>query len=242
MRIIIHCIKNLVDMRFFLGFEEEHQNIMLGVKKFNLTYLSYNKSRCLLLALLEIESNGIEGSVIEAGSTLGGSAILLAKLTKSRQVKICDVFETIPPPSLVDPQEIRLRCREITSGKSEGINGDQYYVYEDNILDTVKANFRKFDLNPDGENIDLIQGLLEQTLSVHSHGALAHIDVDQYEPAMVCLERIFPRVSVGGSIIPDDYYDWGGCKKAVDSYFTGAVHAVEYSDKHGAMKITRMQA
>jgi hypothetical protein len=59
---------------------------------------------------------------------------------------------------------------------------------------------------------------------------------------MVCLERIFPRVSVGGSIIPDDYYDWDGCKKAVDSYFTGAVHAVEYSDKHGAMKITRMQA
>jgi len=235
----MHNIKSIADRRFLLGVNEEYKKLMVGVKKSNLTYLSYKKLRCLLSTLLEVESNAIDGCFVEAGCALGGSAILLAKLAQSRQIRIYDVFATIPPPSIEDPDEVHQRYREITGGASEGINGDRYYGYEENLLDKVKSNFRKFDLDPDGENIKLIQGLLEQTLDLESPVALAHIDVDWYEPVMVCLERIFPKVSVGGSIILDDYYDWGGCKKAVDKFFTGKEHAVIFSDKYGSMKITK---
>ena len=35
--------------------------------------------------------------------------------------------------------------------------------------------------------------------------ALAHVDVDWYEPVMTCLERVFPQLVVGGSIILDRF-------------------------------------
>jgi hypothetical protein len=51
--------------------------------------------------------------------------------------------------------------------------------------------------------------------------ALAHIDVDWYEPVHVSLERIEPRLSPGGALVIDDYEDWSGCRRAVDEYFSG---------------------
>ncbi len=50
--------------------------------------------------------------------------------------------------------------------------------------------------------------------------AFAHIDVDWYEPVITSLERIFPKLVIGGSIVLDDYHDWGGCRKAVDEYLS----------------------
>jgi hypothetical protein len=47
----------------------------------------------------------------------------------------------------------------------------------------------------------------------------AHIDVDWYEPVKTCLDRIIPKLCIGGSIILDDYYGWSGCRKATDYYF-----------------------
>jgi asparagine synthase (glutamine-hydrolysing) len=48
--------------------------------------------------------------------------------------------------------------------------------------------------------------------------AFAHIDVDWYEPVLTSLKRIFPHLVVGGSIILDDYHDWGGCRKATENF------------------------
>lgn len=35
----------------------------------------------------------------------------------------------------------------------------------------------------------------------------------------VSLQWIVPKLSIGGAIVIDDYYDWSGCRKAVDEYF-----------------------
>jgi asparagine synthase (glutamine-hydrolysing) len=48
--------------------------------------------------------------------------------------------------------------------------------------------------------------------------AFAHIDCDWYEPVRLCLERIYPILSIQGYLVLDDYYDYGGCKKAVDEF------------------------
>jgi asparagine synthase (glutamine-hydrolysing) len=36
---------------------------------------------------------------------------------------------------------------------------------------------------------------------------------------MVCLERLMPRLSAGGSVIIDDYFVYSGCRTAVWDYF-----------------------
>jgi O-methyltransferase len=57
----------------------------------------------------------------------------------------------------------------------------------------------------------------------HSKIAFAHIDVDIYQSILDCCEFIFPRVTVGGFIIFDDYGfpSCPGARAAVDLYFKG---------------------
>ncbi|MFT5172178.1 MAG: O-methyltransferase, partial [Gammaproteobacteria bacterium] len=51
--------------------------------------------------------------------------------------------------------------------------------------------------------------------------ALLRLDVDLYEPTYACLERLYPRVSVGGAILLDEYYlQFCGERAAVDDYRT----------------------
>jgi asparagine synthase (glutamine-hydrolysing) len=56
---------------------------------------------------------------------------------------------------------------------------------------------------------------------------------------MACLTRVFPKLVCGGSIILDDYYDWGGCRKATDEYLSGVTGQYSLDDSAGSMKITR---
>jgi O-methyltransferase len=44
---------------------------------------------------------------------------------------------------------------------------------------------------------------------------LCHVDVDTYGSAKACLETVWPRLSVGGMIIFDDYGFWG-CEGVTD--------------------------
>ena len=75
---------------------------------------------------------------------------------------------------------------------------------------------------PVGEhNVELIQGLFEDTIELDEPVALAHLDGDWYESTMTCLERIAPLLVPGGRIVLDDYYAWSGCRAAVDEYFAG---------------------
>ena len=73
---------------------------------------------------------------------------------------------------------------------------------------------------PVGEhNVELIQGLFEDTIELDEPVALAHLDGDWYESTMTCLTRIAPLLVPGGRIVLDDYYKWSGCRAAVDEYF-----------------------
>ena len=70
--------------------------------------------------------------------------------------------------------------------------------------------------------------------------AFAHIDVDWYDPVKTCLERIFPNLIVGGSLILDDYHDWGGCRKAVDTYLQTVNGEFRLNDSAGSLQIIKL--
>ena len=210
------------------------------VRAEGLTYLSPAKLDKLGHAVLDIERRGVMGVVIEAGCALGGSAVLLASAkSRDRPLRVYDVFGMIPPPSDKDDQDVHDRYLVIASGKSRGLKGQRYYGYETDLFQRVQQNFERSGL-PLAENaIEMIAGRVEATLEVNEPVSLAHIDVDWYEPVMTSLERIAPRLSPGGVIVLDDYFDWSGCRKATDDFLARTNIAFKRDPSAGSMALIK---
>lgn len=186
------------------------------IRERNLTYLSDDKFRSLERELQRIEREAIAGDFTEFGIALGGSAIYLANRGAGRRFFGFDVFDMIPPPSERDGKDTHERYEVIKNGQSQGIGGDRYYGYEEDLYAKVVQNFRDFDLQVDGRQIVLEKGLFEDTVrfAPPDQLSLAHIDCDWYDPVRFCMETVSPVLSRGGVIILDDYNDFGGCRDA----------------------------
>lgn len=210
------------------------------IKSKKLTYLSNSKLESLITCIRSIEKMDAPGIFIEAGCALGGSTILISTLKGNRRpLRVYDVFGMIPPPTADDTDDVHRRYAHIKEGKSKGIGGDRYYGYESDVYQIVRSNLTEFGIACEAMNVSLIKGLLQDTMTIDQPVAFAHIDVDWYEPVKVSLERIVPKLSVGGCLIVDDYYDWGGCKKAIDEYFQEKSGEFSMNGSGGSLKIMR---
>ena len=186
----------------------------------HLTYLKPDNLRELAARVLDVEKQGLDGLVIEAGTARGGSAIVMAAAkAPERPMKVYDVFGLIPPPSEHDGADVHERYAKITSGEARGPGGDTYYGYRDDLYTEVTESFTRHGVPVAERNVELIKGLFEDTIEGDEPVALAHLDGDWYESTMTCLTRIAPRLVPGGRIVLDDYYAWSGCRTAVDEYF-----------------------
>jgi O-methyltransferase len=176
-----------------------------------LTYLSWSRLRNLEQAAKAAAS--LEGDYLECGVGLGGSAAVIgATKPQHSTLHLYDTFGMIPPPGDNDPAESMARYEEIASGASEGIGGDQYYGYVTDLEGQVRQTLERF-----GVEAVSHPGVFEETLEP-GPVAFAHIDCDWYDSVRVCLERIYPRLVAGGQVVIDDYYDWGGARRAVDEF------------------------
>lgn len=219
---------------------DEVKNLIERIKQRKLTYLTDRKLFSLANTCLDIEKKKLDGLLMEAGCALGGSSILVASIkTPQRRLQIYDVFGMIPPPTDQDTDDVHERYKTISQGKSTGIGGDKYYGYEENLYEIVLSNFRDFGIDCDKQNVTLIKGLVQDTMHINEPVAFAHVDVDWYDPVMTCLTRIFPKLVIGGSIILDDYHDWGGCRKAADEFLLTVPGQFVLDDSAGSLKITR---
>jgi asparagine synthase (glutamine-hydrolysing) len=73
--------------------------IARSVHRQRLTFLSAEKLQCLERALATVIEDGVEGSILEFGVALGGSAALLAsRASVEHPFHGFDVFGMIPPP------------------------------------------------------------------------------------------------------------------------------------------------
>ena len=218
------------------------RDLIARIRSKNLTYLSDAKLESIVDTCRTIEQANVPGAFIEAGCALGGSTILIASLKSGKQpLFVYDVFGMIPPPTKEDTGDVHERYRTIVEGKSTGIGGDRYYGYEEDLYGIVLENLRLFGIDCAAQKVTLVKGLLQETMTIEEQVAFAHVDVDWYEPVRACLERIFPRLAVGGSIILDDYHDWGGCRKAADEYLRTVSGEFALDDRAGSMKVTRIR-
>lgn len=198
----------------------ELEELVTRVTDENLTYLKADYLRDLATLVRGVETSGVPGLVVEAGTALGGSAIVMAAAKdQSRAMKVYDVFGLIPAPTDQDGADVHGRYARIVAGEAKGVGDDLYYGYRDNLYDEVTDSFIRHGVPPEAHRVELIKGLFEDTIDLDEPIAFAHLDGDWYESTMTCLVRLAPLLSPGGRIVLDDYYAWSGCRRAVDEYF-----------------------
>jgi asparagine synthase (glutamine-hydrolysing) len=185
-----------------------------------LTYLSLAKLQRIERAIEQ--TRHVAGDLVEFGVALGGSGIMIAHgAGPDRAFRGFDVFGMIPPPtSAKDDAKSKDRYQIIASGQSEGIEGDKYYGYRDDLLSEVEAAFARHGVPVDGQRVALYKGLFEDTWEGAGieRIAFAHIDCDWYDPVTFCLNVCADRLGDSGRIVIDDYHDYAGCRTAVDEF------------------------
>lgn len=154
--------------------------------------------------------DGIPGDLIETGVWRGGACILMRALLKaygddSRTVWLADSFAGLPPPNAEDyPAD----------------EGDTFFTHG-NVLavsrDRVAANFQKYGLLDD--RVRFIEGWFKDSLpnAPIERLAILRLDGDMYESTIQAFDALWPKLSVGGYVIVDDYF-LEPCKRAVQDF------------------------
>lgn len=146
----------------------------------------------------------VPGDVIECGAWRGGVTILMRGVLKAygddeKSVWVADSFEGLPE---VDPRMNAGLFRGEMAASLEG----------------AKENFARYGLLDD--RVHFLKGFFNKTLPGAPIGKLSVLraDSDLYESQMEVLNNLYPKLSVGGYAIIDDYLELPGCKRAIDEY------------------------
>lgn len=178
----------------------ERAHTMIGMKRLD------NIQMCAENIIKE----NIPGDFLETGVWRGGSVIFMRAILKAygiadRSVYVADSFEGLPQPNPeLYPQD----------------SGDEHHKIDflSVSLETVKSNFERYGLLD--EQVKFLKGWFSDTLpsAPVEQIALLRLDGDMYESTMDGLTHLYPKLSIGGYIIIDDYKAVPACKPAVDDY------------------------
>lgn len=160
---------------------------MIGMKRLN----------NLQVCIENVIHDNIPGDFIETGVWRGGSVIFMRGMLKAldisdRQVWVADSFEGLPKPD---------------EEKYPEDKGDTHHTYDflKVSLENVKENFKAYDLLDD--QVKFLKGWFKDTLPKAEINKLAilRLDGDMYESTMDALVNLYPKLSIGGYVIVDDY-------------------------------------
>lgn len=189
---------------------------MIGEKRMD------NLCSCVETALRD----GVPGDLIETGVWRGGAsifmrAILAAHGDRERLVWVADSFEGLPPP---DPE------------KYPADAGDTHHTLREIAvpIEEVKENFARYGMLDD--QVRFLKGWFSDTLPAAPLGrlAVARLDGDMYGSTMDALKVLYPKLSLGGFLVLDDYGAVPGCRQAVHDYreehgITEEIHSVDWT-------------
>jgi len=157
--------------------------------------------------------NQVPGDLIECGAWRGGVAVLMRAVLAAYQISnrivwVADSFQGLPQPNNDLDQ------------KMYQMSAVQKIDFFSVSLPTVEANFYRYGLLD--KQVQFLPGWFADTLPLAPISALSvlRIDSDFYESTMQSLMSLYPKLSIGGYIIIDD---WGldhicGEKAAVLAY------------------------
>jgi len=152
----------------------------------------------------------VPGDFIETGVWRGGASIFMRAMLRvygdtTRTVWVADSFQGLPPP---DPE------------RYPADRGNRLWTVVQLAipLDEVKANFAKYNLLDD--QVRFLVGWFRDTLPriAADRFALLRLDGDLYESTIDALRHLYPKLSIGGYVIIDDYGAISACKAAVEDF------------------------
>lgn len=223
-------------------FDEAERSLFSLVKDNEMTMTSSERMFATMMASKHAVESGIDGDFVECGVWRGGNSILAAGEFKHRNsnkaVYLFDTFEGMTAPTEFDRTAANnVPAEEKFRETRRGENSDWCY----SSLDEVKSNFAKAGLLSD--KVKFVKGdvlkTLEDESNLPSKISVLRLDTDWYESTKKELEVLYPRLSVGGVLMIDDYGHWAGAKKAVDEYFEahGNRPFLQYIDRTGRIGI-----
>lgn len=177
----------------------EYAHSMIGLTRMN------NLHFCMKDAV----ENKVPGDFIETGVWRGGATIFMRAFLKAyqvteRRVWVADSFQGLPAPNPIKyPQDAGLNL----------------YLYPalSVSLDQVMENFEAYGLLD--HQVVFVKGWFCNTLPTIpiEQIAVLRLDGDMYESTIDALTYLYPKLSIGGYTIIDDY-NIPQCKSAVHDY------------------------
>jgi O-methyltransferase len=155
-------------------------------------------------------NDAIPGDIIETGVWRGGTSIFMRGVLKAHQIEdrtvwCADSFEGLPAPA---PEKYPADA---------DLHLEQYSLLAVDV-NTVRRNFARYDLLD--AQVRFLVGWFKDTLPEAPIKELSvmRLDGDLYESTMQALDALYPRLSIGGYCIIDDYGNIDACKEAVHDY------------------------
>ncbi len=165
-----------------------------------------NLEHCVVDTILE----NIEGDLIETGVWRGGACIFARAVLqkfgiRDKKVWLADSFDGLPKP-----------CSELYPDDKN----DKHHTFDELKVteEEVRRNFEKYKLL-DGQVV-FLKGWFKDTLPKAPIEKLSilRLDGDMYESTIDVLFYLYPKLSLGGYCIIDDWGAVAACKKAVEDY------------------------
>jgi len=201
-----------VGARVVVPYEYDDQKRMNGTDWSPMAHTMIGRKRLdnLQQCIQDVLENRIPGDFIETGVWRGGATIFMRAILKafgdtSRVVWVADSFEGLPEPDEnIYPKD----------------KGDTHHTHKELAvsMESVEENFRKYGLLDD--QVQFLKGWFRDTLPAAPIKKLAilRLDGDMYESTMDGLKHLYPKLSVGGYLIVDDYGAVPACKEAVHDF------------------------
>jgi len=168
--------------------------------------------------LKDVIENKVIGDYIETGVWRGGSSVLAKAVLEvldpnsNRVLYVCDSFAGLPPG------EKKLSKRDA---------GWDNTPYLEVASDIVANNFIKYGLLD--SNVIFAKGFFNETMPPLAEKikslSIMRLDGDIYESTVDVLYHLYDKLSIGGYVIMDDWFDYFPSKTACEDFF--AVHGIK---------------
>ena len=202
--------KSFIDKNFWDIHEKWKDKTMIPWQG---SYDAYNAAKYVAL-------NGIEGDIVECGVWKGGSSIIMAETLglfgcTDRNIYLYDTFAGMTEPDLRDTSlKTKAAAHDTWEKLQEDVHNDWAYA----SLAEVKENVAR--AKYPNERFVFVKGDVCKTIPETAPRKISvlRLDTDWYKSTHHELVHLFPRLSLGGVLIVDDYGTYSGARDAVNSY------------------------
>jgi O-methyltransferase len=174
----------------------------------------------------------LPGDIVECGVWKGGSLMAVAKALialgqTNRTRYLFDTFEGMPLPSSVD----RTNRGEAASDLLKAANRDTAWIWAYSPLEEVKRVMAN--TGYESRRTVFVPGKVEDTIPANAPVtiSLLRLDTDWYDSTYHELKHLYPRLSVGGVLIVDDYGHWEGARRVVEHDLKVLLSRIDYTGR-----------